>query len=85
MSADTVDQKNRDITLNDSAALPQFPGEEFLAHAGSQWKEKAENRLIAAGLLEVARGGIPASLAKIVDIDLSALPYACRRLSRWCR
>ena len=28
-----------------ATALPEFPGEDFLAHAGSQWIEQAEARL----------------------------------------
>ena len=41
--------------------LPQFPGEDFLAHAGTQWLEQAEARLASAGLLAVAEGDDPPS------------------------
>ena len=56
------------------ASLPQFPGEDVLAHAGSQWLEQAEARLTKAGLLTVAQGNDPNATAAIIDVDLSSLP-----------
>ena len=50
--------------------LPHFPGEEFFAHAGSQWLEKAETVLVARGLLGVAQGLEPTSISDIVDVEL---------------
>ena len=54
--------------------FPQFPGEEFFAHAGSQWVEMAEVRLTKRGLLAVAQGHDPPTVTSIVDIDLTELP-----------
>ena len=54
--------------------LPQFPGEDFLAHAAAQWKEQAEARLAKRHLLTVAHGQEPASAKCIIDVDLTALP-----------
>ena len=55
---------------SNSFALPQFPGEEPLAHESTQWKEKATARLTSAGLLAVAQGHPSAAAKCIVDIDL---------------
>ena len=57
-----------------SGVFPTFPGEDFLAHAGSQYKEQAEARLAARSLLAVAQGDYPPSVKSIVDVDLSTLP-----------
>ena len=54
--------------------LPAFPGEEFLAHAGTQWLELAEARLAAAKLLAVAQGHAPPATTCIIDVDLADLP-----------
>ena len=68
------DSGTPDKNLEHSAQLPEFPGEEFLAHAGSQWKEHADARLANLKLLAVAMGFPPPSVASIVDIDLASLP-----------
>ena len=46
--ATTPDKKN---TALGAADFPQFPGEDFLAHAATQFKEQAEARLAARSLL----------------------------------
>ena len=40
-------------------SLPQYPGEDVLAHTGQQWLEQAKPRLADAGLLAVAEGEGP--------------------------
>ena len=70
--------------------LPQYPGEDVLAHAGQQWLEQAKPRLADAGLLAVAEGHDPPDVECIVDVDLVLLPslpishkeYRIRRLRR---
>ena len=57
-----------------SGSIPQFPGEEFLAHAATQYSEQAETQLAARKLLVVAQGGYPASVKAIVDVNLGDLP-----------
>ena len=52
--------------------LPQFPGDDFLAHDATAWLEQAEPRL--GKLLAVAQGQQPAAAAAIIDIDLGDLP-----------
>ena len=54
--------------------FPQFPGEDFLAHAATQFQEQAEARLANRGLLAVAEGHPPTAVKCIVDVDLTALP-----------
>ena len=54
--------------------FPQFPGEDFYAHAGTQYKEQAEARFANLKLLGVAEGLDPPSANSIVDIDLTTLP-----------
>ena len=63
----------KDAAAN-SNDFPQFPGEDVLAHAGSQWKEAAETRLSTMKLLHVAQGGLPPSVLEIIDVDLTSLP-----------
>ena len=46
---------------HDAQDFPKFPGEEFHAHAASQYKEQAEARLAAHQLLAVAQGDMPIS------------------------
>ena len=46
--------------------LPQFPGDDFLAHDATAWLEQAEPRL--GKLLAVAQGQQPAAAAAIIDI-----------------
>ena len=41
-------------TPGSTATFPLFPGEDFLAHAASQYKERAETALAARQLLAVA-------------------------------
>ena len=57
-----------------TADFPDFPGEDFLAHLGSQYKEHAIARLAARSLLIVAQGGTAPEAEKIVDIDITLLP-----------
>ena len=38
-------------------SFPDYPGGNFLAHAGSQYKEDIDARLSMLGLLGVAQGG----------------------------
>ena len=57
---------------NNSDALPQFPGEDFLAHAGKHYKEQLDARLAEIGLLPVAQGFEPDSVKFLKDYDLSA-------------
>ena len=54
--------------------LPNFPGEDPLKHAGTEWKEGAEARLAGAGLLAVANGGYSPAAAEIIDIPLDEIP-----------
>ena len=72
MPPGTDDIDKDPLTTKDS--LPEFPGEDFLAHNGSQWLEAAEARLIGRALLAVANGELPASVKQIIDIDLTTLP-----------
>ena len=70
-------------TSSGNDELPPFPGENFLAHAASQWLEQAEARLAARGLLNVAEGHAPASVKRIVDIPiLPELPMGHRDYER---
>ena len=69
----TTDAAEHDKSGADSA-LPDYPGEDFLAHSGSHWLELAEARLTTAGLLHVANGYPPHSVGQIIDVDLTALP-----------
>ena len=66
-----------DVNVTSSSkelSLPDFPGEDFLAHAGTQWLESAEAKLAGKQLLAVAQGHEPPAVKCIVDIDLSELP-----------
>ena len=63
--------------------LPDFPGQDFLAHAGQQWLEQAEARLAQAHLLSVARGGEPRAIKTIIDTPmLPELDPSDREFSR---
>ena len=55
-------------------ALPQFPGEEFLAHEGTKFMDLAKPILAKMKLLAVANGQMPAAAAMIKDFDLTKLP-----------
>ena len=55
-------------------ALPQFPGEEFLAHEGTKFMDLAKPILAKMKLLAVASGQMPAAAAMIKDFDLTKLP-----------
>ena len=57
-----------------TAALPQYPGEDFLAHSGTQWVEQSETILAARGLLAVAQGQPSPKAECIIDQDLATLP-----------
>ena len=65
-------------TLKETAStddfLPQFPGEDSLAHEGTQWKENARAALGARDLLAVAQGQMPSTARCIIDVDLATLP-----------
>ena len=61
--------------------LPQFPGEDFLAHAGALHKEQMDARLGEIGLLPVAQGFEPDSVKGLKDYDLSVLPMLPSLLS----
>ena len=73
-TSDNVADATKDAAANSTNALPQFPGEDLLAHAGTQWKEAAETRLSALKLLHVAQGGMPPAVLEIIDVDLTDLP-----------
>ena len=53
--------------------FPQFPGEDFLAHAGTQYWESVETSLISRGLLAVAQGYNAPGVEHIVDEG--SVPY----------
>lgn len=72
MTTGTAD--DTDTRRNSAQRLPEFPGENFLAHQGSQWLESAEAIMAAAQLISVAKGFPPQSTACIVDVDLDDLP-----------
>ena len=55
-------------------SFPDYPGGNFLAHAGSQYKEDIDARLSMLGLLGVAQGGDSPAVKAIIDTDLSMLP-----------
>ena len=55
-------------------SFPDYPGGNFLAHAGSQYKEDIDARLSMPGLLGVAQGGDSPAVKAIIDTDLSMLP-----------
>ena len=58
-----------------TAGFPQFPGDAtILAHAASQYKDVANDRLAARGLLGVAQGLLPDAAACIVDVSLAGHP-----------
>jgi hypothetical protein len=58
-----------------TAGFPQFPGDaNLLAHAASQYKDAAMDRLAARGLLGVAQGLLPNEAAIIVDTPLTSHP-----------
>ena len=54
--------------------VPPFPGEHFLAHEGTQYKELAIASLISAGLYGVAQGLNPPGFDEIIDYDLDEMP-----------
>ena len=66
--------KNSEAEHGLTHELPQFPGEDFLAHEGSLWLEAAEARLAARKLLAVANGSPPPGAKAIIDVDLTSLP-----------
>ena len=63
---------NRGIKID--LELPDFPGEEFFAHAAEQWLDQAKARMAPKGMLAVAQGHQPPECKTIIDIDLSDLP-----------
>ena len=52
-AARTPDKVGENVNRLSTAELPQFPGEDFLAHAAEIWKEQAEARLAKLHLLDV--------------------------------
>ena len=48
-----------------NAFLPTFPGEESLAHEGTQFMEDAKAAMSAKGLMAVAEGEMPASALRV--------------------
>ncbi len=65
--------KKRDIKSG-AVEFPQFPGEDCLAHTASTYQEQLDARLTGLGLLAVAQGHPPASVACIIDQPLDDLP-----------
>ena len=65
--------KKRDIKSG-AVEFPQFPGEDCLAHTASTYQEQLDARLTGLGLLAVAQGHPPASVACIIDLPLDDLP-----------
>ena len=64
-----------DAKRNNSAfELPDFPGEDFLAHTGTQWLETARAKLAGCKLLAVAERQPPPANNAIIDVDLAQLP-----------
>ena len=57
-----------------NAFLPTFPGEDSLAHEGTQFMEDAKASMSAKGLMAVAEGEMPASALCIIDVSLDDLP-----------
>ena len=66
--------KSASTTFTTTDVLPQFPGEDFLAHAGALHKEKLDARLGDLGLMPVALGFEPESIQGLKDYDLSVIP-----------
>ena len=66
--------KDPDKADLDTSSFPQFPGENFLAHEATQYKEQAEARFAQRQLLAVAQGFDPPSATSIVDVNLDELP-----------
>ena len=54
--------------------LEPYPGPDALIHTAEQWRKSRDNRLAAAGLLHVAKGGAPPGIDKIQDYPLDAMP-----------
>ena len=53
-----------------TVSLPDFPGEDFYAHAAAVWLEKAKVRMTDAGLLTVCEGNDPEVVKSIIDLEL---------------
>lgn len=71
------------LSVDKSEGFPAFPGEDALAHAGTQWKESARSYLAARKLLGVANGAMPPGVGGIVDEPLlPALPEHDRNYHR---
>ena len=65
---DDVDNAKSTAT---SGSLPDYPGEDFYAHAAQLWLEKAQSQLAGMSLLAVAQGHKPVAAASIIDMDLA--------------
>ena len=74
MTTDLTTSNAADDGQKSTFVLPLFPGEDPLAHQGTQWEENAVALLVGRGLMVVADGGMPAAANKYVDVDLSTLP-----------
>ena len=75
----TDSTKNALSTPQHAASFPAFPGEDFLAHAATQYREQAEARLATMGLLTVCDGMQPPAAKAIIDIDLSIYRSSIQR------
>ena len=71
---DATTKSHVDGAALSSTTLPQFPGDDLLAHAAAIYKESAEARFAAKGLLATAQGFDPPSVRCIKDIELADLP-----------
>ena len=68
------DERSKVSTTRVDLVLPEFPGEEFFAHAAEDWLEQAQARMAPGGMLAVAQGHEPPACKVIIDVDLSSLP-----------
>ena len=73
-TVDSTSAGNNLSTTRNTDAFPQYPGEDFLAHAGTQYMERVDARLADENLLSVARGNEPEACKAILDVDLSTIP-----------
>ena len=70
-------------TTATKVALPDFPGEQVLAHEGNAWVIAARVKLAPHELIVVAETGVPPAARAIIDTDLSPerLPGASQQPS----
>ena len=62
------------MSTNDTAILPEFPGENFLSHAAAIFQEQVEARFAELGWLASAQGLQSEEVKAIVDFDLDQIP-----------